>query len=333
MKKIFFLILISVSTALYGIEQPLYRAYDVPAGPDYIVKDFCVYNYSNSYLQAFLRLSYAGPDWRQFVRVNLSFFKQGSLVGTDYSYADYETYGYSGMWPGSETFLAYYIDKVDFDSVAFMVTWNSSSGSEPKLNRYALVVSRTALQPWSGSTSKVMGLLKNQSGIALKYPKVFICVFKEKRLLMYDFTYADVPDNALPPLSEAMFETYVDLPVDYDSLAFVPCYSLVQTGDIKFSLVSGENGLTQPANCTLSQNYPNPFNSSTVISFELPESGPIKLSVHDISGRLVRVLAEGNYAAGKFQVTMHADGLPSGIYHYLLTAGGKRLSGKMTRIN
>ena len=48
---------------------------------------------------------------------------------------------------------------------------------------------------------------------------------------------------------------------------------------------------------------PNPFNPTATIRFELPEAGEVKLAVYDLSGRLVKVLAEGHEKAGVFTKT------------------------------
>lgn len=73
----------------------------------------------------------------------------------------------------------------------------------------------------------------------------------------------------------------------------------------------------------LAQNYPNPFNPSTTISFRLPKSGVIKLSVFDLLGQQVATLANGRYAAGHHNISFEGKGLTSGIYLYRLDAEGK----------
>ena len=47
---------------------------------------------------------------------------------------------------------------------------------------------------------------------------------------------------------------------------------------------------------------PNPFNPGTVISFELPQAGPVNLSIHDIKGHLVRRLLDERLEAGSREV-------------------------------
>jgi len=48
---------------------------------------------------------------------------------------------------------------------------------------------------------------------------------------------------------------------------------------------------------------PNPFTPSTVVRFVVPRDGPVNLTVFDIAGRPVRVLAEGFHSAGEYRVT------------------------------
>ncbi len=71
-----------------------------------------------------------------------------------------------------------------------------------------------------------------------------------------------------------------------------------------------------PSEFKLSQNYPNPFNPSTSISYQLPESGNVKLTVTDIQGQEVSVLVNEMKEAGYHNVSFNAAKLPSGIYFY-----------------
>ncbi len=73
-----------------------------------------------------------------------------------------------------------------------------------------------------------------------------------------------------------------------------------------------------PEHYSLGQNYPNPFNPSTSIDFSLPVSSYLKLTVYDILGREVSVVAEGNFIAGSYSADYDASKLPSGVYFYTL---------------
>jgi len=76
-----------------------------------------------------------------------------------------------------------------------------------------------------------------------------------------------------------------------------------------------------PVHYTLSQNYPNPFNPVTTISYTLPAGGHVRLSVSNILGQEVAVLADGEQAPGEKTISFDALDLPSGVYIYRLSAG------------
>jgi len=82
-----------------------------------------------------------------------------------------------------------------------------------------------------------------------------------------------------------------------------------------------ESEITLPDKLSLHQNYPNPFNASTTISFTLAEPEYVKLSVYDLLGSKVQVLADGILDAGDHNVIWNAEDHNSGIYFYHLKAG------------
>jgi hypothetical protein len=82
----------------------------------------------------------------------------------------------------------------------------------------------------------------------------------------------------------------------------------------------------------LDQNYPNPFNPSTTISYAVPKASDIRLTVYDMMGREVSVLAAGRKAAGFYTVEFDGKNLASGIYFYRLKAGSTVLKQKMVML-
>ncbi|MEK7730027.1 MAG: FlgD immunoglobulin-like domain containing protein, partial [candidate division KSB1 bacterium] len=78
----------------------------------------------------------------------------------------------------------------------------------------------------------------------------------------------------------------------------------------------------------LEQNYPNPFNPSTKISFALPEASEVELQIFNEAGQLVRTLASGNFASGRYELHWDARNqsgkqVAAGVYLYRLTARGQ----------
>jgi len=84
-----------------------------------------------------------------------------------------------------------------------------------------------------------------------------------------------------------------------------------------------------PEQYQLHANYPNPFNPSTTIAFTLPQSGLVKLSVYDITGREVQTLQQGVMTAGDHELRFDGAGLASGSYFYRLEAEGYQAVKKM----
>jgi photosystem II stability/assembly factor-like uncharacterized protein len=77
-----------------------------------------------------------------------------------------------------------------------------------------------------------------------------------------------------------------------------------------------------PVRAGLSQNYPNPFNPTTVIRYDLPFAGILKLAIYDLLGREVRVVVDEFREAGTEEVKFDGSGLPAGVYFCRMETAG-----------
>jgi hypothetical protein len=85
-------------------------------------------------------------------------------------------------------------------------------------------------------------------------------------------------------------------------------------------------GITMPAvpapsEYLLLQNYPNPFNPSTRITYNIPQTEFVTLTVYDILGRKVGTLVNEIKEKGEYTVNFNAENLSSGTYIYRLKTG------------
>jgi hypothetical protein len=73
-------------------------------------------------------------------------------------------------------------------------------------------------------------------------------------------------------------------------------------------------------NFQLYQNFPNPFNPVTNIKFSIPEISSVKIVVYDILGKEVHVVANKQFSAGSYILSVDGKNLASGIYFYRMIA-------------
>ena len=89
-----------------------------------------------------------------------------------------------------------------------------------------------------------------------------------------------------------------------------------------------------PTEYHLLQNYPNPFNPATIITYDLPANGPVRLDVFNIVGQKVSTLVNEVQYAGKWTVKWNGTddlgtAVTSGVYFYRLATPDVVLSRKM----
>lgn len=100
------------------------------------------------------------------------------------------------------------------------------------------------------------------------------------------------------------------------------------------SSVGGHGDATVPASFVLDQNYPNPFNPETRIRYGVPIQSRVSVRVYDVTGREIRILAEGTRDAGYYEIMWDGKNrsgamVGSGVYFLRLEAAG---AGNLTSV-
>jgi len=83
---------------------------------------------------------------------------------------------------------------------------------------------------------------------------------------------------------------------------------------------------TVPEVFALGQNYPNPFNPQTTISYQVPQESAVKITIYDLTGRVVRELVNQRQTAGSHTAVWDGTNkagakVASGVYLYQMKAG------------
>jgi len=69
---------------------------------------------------------------------------------------------------------------------------------------------------------------------------------------------------------------------------------------------------------------PNPAGAKAALRFGVPVPTRVTIRLFDIAGREVRILTDEDYPAGRHQVDLESQGLPSGVYLCSMTTIGFR---------
>lgn len=86
-----------------------------------------------------------------------------------------------------------------------------------------------------------------------------------------------------------------------------------------------------PRSFVTAYSYPNPFNATAVISFDLRQESNVRVTIYDVLGKQMAIIADGAYPAGKSEVLVDMNNMGgSAIYFYRVDAGGEATTGKMT---
>ncbi len=93
-----------------------------------------------------------------------------------------------------------------------------------------------------------------------------------------------------------------------------------------------DDGIVGSGVFELYQNTPNPFDVETVVNFRLPKASPAKLSIYDVTGKVIRVYdLQGVKGMNSIRITKD-DVDVSGVLYYQLDAADHTATKRMTKL-
>ena len=111
-------------------------------------------------------------------------------------------------------------------------------------------------------------------------------------------------------INQLIIGIYADSTVQYrgleiDNLKLVSQPLLQESNSIEESL---------PQEFKINRIAPNPFNPSTLITYQIPENGEIKIEVLNVAGQKIENIYSGYKKAGKHEVKWYSKNISSGFY-------------------
>jgi hypothetical protein len=119
-----------------------------------------------------------------------------------------------------------------------------------------------------------------------------------------------------------------------DALGDATNYITILEADIAVSVEIPDIS-SLPESFELHQNYPNPFNPETIIRYDIPRAGYVRISVYNMLGEVIRTLVNGHKSLGSHEVRWNGkddsgNQVVSGVYVYTIESGNFKKSRKMT---
>ena len=84
--------------------------------------------------------------------------------------------------------------------------------------------------------------------------------------------------------------------------------------------VDDTNSGNLPKQFDLLQNYPNPFNPVTTITYYVPKTSKVRITVYDVLGREISELVNEEKLSGTYEVKFNGINSSSGVYFYVMQA-------------
>jgi len=128
-----------------------------------------------------------------------------------------------------------------------------------------------------------------------------------------------------PPTIDAFLKV-----IAYDAAS----HSAFDVSDTAFVITDnvGVEGEGPPAQFALGRFSPHPVHGVAHIRFDVPRAATIHLSVFDMQGREVAVLADGPWEAGRHQLDWRSASAPPGLYFVRYATPGHSFVRRLVRV-
>ena len=230
--------------------------------------------------------------------------------GTDLA-STMNTYTQVNGWLGSKIYAAGGLVKLGSSSgLGYIITpqidlsTNSGQGSV-----------KFDVQSWTGDASTIQVLLSKDAGVS--YTQIGTDVTITSSLATQSVVFSGATSTSKIKITAKVASKN----------RFFLDNIIVTSGGV--TAVEPINTKNIPSDFSLRQNYPNPFNPTTKITFSVPQTDHITLTVYNVQGELVSTLINQEMTQGNYSVVFNAASLPSGVYYYRMISSTVNSAKKM----
>ncbi len=157
---------------------------------DFELLSVYIYNWTDSSDRIVAHIRNISDIYPEWVKVYFHFYKNNVLIGDEFSYIDFETYGNTGVLPFHTSFLETYVDKMDYDEVKVLFEYDV----DPLGNDVALCEELLQLLDVSvtgESPAEWQGMVNNGANYSVEFPKIFADFYQGTEFIDMDYTYLD----------------------------------------------------------------------------------------------------------------------------------------------
>ena len=238
----------------------------------------------------------------------------------------------------------YFSDVADVNHVAEILQLNNNDIYLPP-NQETTISSKFWIEQEIGDPANIFQLFSHAHKLNTQF-KVFRINQNEpdsRELIYISYDWEHPPVMKFdPPLffnenegieMEATYLNNTDEIVEFGLLSVVEMmivFGLYFTGE----QLNNDVQNTLPQSPLLHSNFPNPFNPNTLLRYDLPQSGMVNITIHDMTGRKIKTLVNSAQSAGYKTIQWNGTddnnkSVSAGLYLYTIQTGNFTQTKKM----
>ena len=112
----------------HAVNKPIAAMSGLNLNDQFELIDLFIYDWTSTDYRIVARIRSKALIYAEWVKLYFYFYKNNLEVFNDYTYIDFETYGFAGVLPFHDSFLETYVDKVAYDRLQVAIRYDLADG-------------------------------------------------------------------------------------------------------------------------------------------------------------------------------------------------------------